>query len=227
MAVKIRHADTWVDCVASRVEPVPVESHLVMDGQSFANTPVGATTFSKVVALLPAEWWPSSYNAAVNGTTYAQRKTGGANSAATRLDPHLSGTYQNVIVDIAGQSDLINTAGGGANLTAATLLAQVEAYIAERRAAGADVYVACTVPPNYLTTGGQETERLAYNALLLASGAPDAVADIAALPHAQDHSDATYYSDQLHPTSALADEFASTIEAAVDTLAYRFGLMVT
>lgn len=192
-----------------KLPPVPqVPNHLLMDGQSLALTPAGTRAFDRLVTLLDPAWWPTNYVAAVSGTYYFERKNGGTYSAATRVDPHLSGTYRNVIVDIAGQSDLFN--GGSTNLTAAQLLTAVESYITERKTADPSLlYIVCTVPATTVITGGQETQRLAYNALLTSgtytAGKINGVADIASVPELLNPNDTTYFSDGLHWTGAGAD----------------------
>lgn len=189
--------------------PIPqVPNHLLMDGQSLALTPAGTRAFDRLVALLDPAWWPTNYVAAVSGSYYDERKNGGTYPANTRVDPHLSGTYRNVIVDIAGQSDLFN--GGTKNWTAAQLMTAVESYITERKTADpALLYIVCTVPPSNIFTGTQETQRLAYNALLTSgtytAGKINGVADIASVPELANYADTTYFSDGLHWTGAGAD----------------------
>src|SRR5690606_17387894 len=144
------------------------------------------------------------------GTTYAQRTT----NAATRVDPFVSNAARNVLIDIAGQSDLLNS------LTAEQLLVAAESYAADRRAAGFDRIVVTTVPSMTDAWGwdaNMEEQRVAYNDLLLNSTAFDAVADIASIPELADPSDTTYFSDGLHPTPAGADLMAPVIAAAVSS----------
>ncbi len=152
---------------------------------------------------------------AISGTTYATRAT----TAATRSYATFRNSIDPCLVDIGGQSDLL------AGLTAAQILAAMEDYHADARAVGATRTLTCTVPSmtaapwNY--TAAMETERLALNPLILASTVFTTVADIAALPHAADPADTTYFSDGLHPTAVLAAEMADLIEtrlASIDVL---------
>jgi hypothetical protein len=204
-------------------------SKLIFDGQSFNYTPtVGQAHPTVLVGLLPGASYPSpKLDVAVNGTTYAQRKNAGAYPGSTRVDPYISGTDPTVLIDCAGQSDIISVANGGLGLTGPALLASATSYFQERRAAGVDLVIACTVPPisggGWAVTGQEEINRVTYNNLLNAAagnGIIDGVADIAALPHAQDATNTTYFSDGLHPTAALAAEFAGCIEARMASMGF-------
>ena len=93
----------------------------------------------------------------------------------------------------------------------------MESYHDAARVAGAKATVACTVPPSTSFSGPQETQRQALNLLLLASSHFDAVADLAAVPEAEDPTDTQFYSDGLHPTSALAVLFAEEIALALSS----------
>lgn len=203
--------------VAGPTPPPPVQSHLQMDGQSLANTPASPTAFGILYASLDPVWWPSSHNAAVNGSYYTERQNGGSLSAATRVDPHLS-VYQNVIVDVAGQSDL---GPFGAPASAATVFARAAGYAAERRAAGWDLYCICTVPPSTFFTGDTEVQRLAYNTLLRQDDGAnfDVVADIASIPELANPSNGTYWSDGLHWTEAGATLGMAVVKAALAEIA--------
>lgn len=204
-------------------------SKLIFDGQSFNYTPDATHAHPQVlVNMLPGGSYPSpKLDVAVSGTTYAQRKNGGTYDAATRVDPYISGTDPTVLIDCAGQSDIISVANGGAGLSGPAVLAAAQSYFQERRTAGVDLVIACTVPPisgaGWAVTGQEEVNRVTYNNLLNAAagnGIIDGVADIAALPHAQDSTNTTYFSDGLHPTAALAAEYAGCIKARMASLGF-------
>lgn len=176
---------------------------LIFDGQSFVHAPAGGRT----IPLLVADRLDSSYGMHVvglPGTTYATRTTDRASRSFSRF----TNSAAPVLIDISGQSDLL------AGLTAAQVLAAMEEYHDAARAAGASRTIACTVPSMTAAwgyTGPMETQRQALNPLILASGAWDAVADLAAVPEAADPADVTYFSDGLHPTAALAALFADEV----------------
>jgi hypothetical protein len=193
--------------------------HLLMDGQSLANTPVGNSCFTQTVALLNPANWPTSYNAAVSGSYYFERKNSGTIPGTTRVDPNLSGVNSNVMVDIAGQSDLY--LGLATEYTAQELLDIVEVYVAERKVADSElIYVVCTIPIYAgIYANAQDVERLAYNEMLTTGdytfGLIDGVADIASIPELQNYANPTYFSDGLHWTAAGAGLGAQKI---VDSL---------
>lgn len=190
--------------------------HLLFDGQSFAYTPTAGTShYGALLGLLPKHRYTNVFVAAA-ATTYAQR----AATAAGRVDSSIPKDRPVILIDVAGQSDIIAAASGGGDLTGAQALAAAESYWTARRVAGVDFVIAATVPKMtaaWLDADG-ESQRQAYNAGLLTSAGPNAVADIAALPHAADPADTTYFADGLHPTSTLAAEFAATIETAMASL---------
>jgi lysophospholipase L1-like esterase len=193
-------------------------THLLFDGQSFAYTPTVATShYGALIGLLPAHRYTYGFVASA-ATTYAQR----AATAAGRVDSSIPKDRPTVLIDLAGQSDIIAAGSGGGDLTAAQTLSAMESYWTARRTAGVDYIIACTVPhmtSAWLDADGQ-TQRTNLNPLILASSGPDEVADIAALAHAADASNTTYFSDGLHPTATLAAEFAAAIESALAALGF-------
>lgn len=144
----------------------------------------------------------------LSSTTYATRAT----TAATRVDPHFKSFTMNVLLDVGGPSDLL------ADLTAAQVLSAAESYADARRTAGATKVVGFTVTPSSSYSAGQETQRVAYNALLKVSSHFDAIVDMAALPHAADATNLTYFYDGLHPTEALAIEIAQLAKATLASI---------
>lgn len=170
---------------------------LVFDGQSLVYSPAtGQALAGRINDALPPHY---SFTAAISGTTYATRTA----DMAARSFWQFHNAQHAVLIDIGGTSDLL------AGLTAAQVLTAMENYATAALAAGAGQVIASTVPPVSLTgwgwTSGMETQRAALNSLILASSVFDAVADIAAVPESADPDNATYYSDGLHPTAALAD----------------------
>jgi hypothetical protein len=187
---------------------------ILCDGQSFAYAPNITDAYPTVLAgLLPGH---RVERVATGATTYAQR----AATAAGRVDHRVPIADVCILVDCGGQSDIIAAGSGGGDLTAAQAMTAMESYWTARRTAGVDYIVACTVPPMtaaWLDSDGQ-TQRSNLNPLILASSGPDVVADIAALSHAADPANTTYFYDGLHPTATLAAEFAATIAAAIGAL---------
>lgn len=175
----------------------------MFDGQSLqyaSSNPV----VHQVPALLPGM---SNAATAIVGTTYAQRAT----TIADRVYRQVVNGDPTILVDFAGQSDLATS------VSAASLLATVEAQADACRAQGFAAYVICTVPPSTSYTAPQETQRVLYNAAVLASTKFDAVADVAAIPQLADPADTTYYSDGLHFTVAGATLAAPVMAAAISS----------
>lgn len=188
------------------------ETLLVFDGQSFNNKPDAVASDQpynvRAVALLAAAGKRVGMaNMAISGTSYTDR----APTVVSRVDQFGTRAATVVVVDYSGVKDITD------GKTAAELLALAEAYADARRAAGAARVLTATVTPSSGFSGPQEAVRVAYNALLRtnANGKFDAIVDIAGLPHAANAADATYYTDGLHPTNALAAEFAQLTATAL------------
>lgn len=183
------------------------EAFIVFDGQSFNNKPDAVASDQpynvRLMTLLAATGRKFGMaNMAISGTSYADRAT----TVVSRVDQFGARYAYPMIVEFSGVKDI--TDGN----TAAQILATAEAYADARRAAGFKKVFTATVTPNSGYTAPQEAVRVAYNALLVANanGKFDGVIDIAALPHAANAADTTYYTDGIHPTNALAAEFATT-----------------
>lgn len=175
---------------------------LTFDGQSFIYSPGNGRS----IAALVMDQYPGTGSVVgISGTTYATRA---ADAAARSWWSFRNSSYP-ILIDIGGQSDIF------ASMTAAQVLTAMEDYHADARDAGAQFTVVSTVPASLSYTAPQDAERQALNELILASTAWDAVADLDAIPESQDPSNATYYSDGLHPTAALAALFAGAIVAVL------------
>lgn len=176
----------------------------MFDGQSLqyaSSNPV----VHQIPLLLPGL---SNAATAIVGTTYAQR----ASTIADRVYRQVVNGDPTIMVDLAGQSDLATS------VSAASLLATVEAQADAVRAAGFAAYVICTVPPSTLYTAPQEAQRLLYNAALRTSAKFEAVGDLAAISELGNPADTTYYSDGLHFTVAGATLAAPVMAAAIATV---------
>lgn len=184
---------------------------VIFDGQSFNYAPPD-TEGPRTYPMLTWDRLPLGFAACVvgiSGTSYATRAT----TVASRVDPLLHNGAPAVVVDAGGNTDL-----GADGLTAAQLLAASEAYADARRAAGADYIIELTVTPaTALYTAGEDAQRLAYNAALLANanGKFDAVVDQAGIPELADPADTDFYYDGLHLTTEGAELVA---ELAADTI---------
>lgn len=179
-------------------------AHLVFDGQSLWYASSNPAV-RQVPLLLPGL---SNAVTAIVGTTYAQR----APTYAQRVYSAVVNGNPAVLVDLAGQSDIAT------DVSAAALLATVEAQADATKANGFAAYVVCTVPPSTLYTAPQEAQRVLYNAALRESAHFDAVADIAAIPQLANPADTTYYSDGLHFTVAGVTLAAPVIAAAISAV---------
>lgn len=186
------------------------EIKLIADGQSFNFAPtIGGSYAWLLLAMLP-----TLYRLEVVGlssTSYATRAT----TVTTRTDPRIPIVNRSVMLDVGGPTDIIN------GNSAATVLAAAESYADGRRAAGVDYVIGYTVTPGTIPTwysSAQDAVRLSYNASLKSSSHFDAVVDMAALAHAADPANTTYFSDGLHPTAALATEIATLTRTAMAAL---------
>lgn len=181
----------------------------MFDGQSLVYSPSNDTALPNTAQSTAAGLGPA-ITAAVSGTTYTQR----ASSVATRVDSHAKNAGESFLIDIGGTSDL------AADVSAASLLSTVESYADARRAAGFKKVIVTTVPPYTGFSGAQETQRLAYNASLVANanGKFDAVADPASHASLDDASDTNYYYDGLHWTAAAVAIVAGLFRSALASL---------
>lgn len=141
------------------------------------------------------------------GTTYAERLP----SIVGRVDNLFASGETAVLIDDGGTHDIESTRG---NMTSAQALAAKAAYTAARRAAGADYIVGLTIPPSTTLTAGEETNRLAVNAALVADPAAygyDEIVDVAAITQLQNANDAAYYYDGTHWTDAATTLVAQAL----------------
>lgn len=140
---------------------------------------------------------------ALSSLGFATRET----TAADRVDAKLGNATRSILFSWGGYTEL-----WAGSYTAAATLAAAETFADNRRAAGFDYIIGLTVPHSSSFSGAQDTERLGYNALLLASDSFDAVVDVAGDARMQDGSDLTYFSDGTHFTTAGAQVVADLCE---------------
>lgn len=179
---------------------------IIFDGQSFQYAPMSPGVPAKgfphrVIAQLQPRTWKVT---GISGTTYSQRNA----TVVERVD-HQIGSANPILVDVAGQSDIL------ANMTRAAILADMQNYVAARRAAGFKKVIVATVPHATNYSAGQNTVRDDLNAFIRAATWIDAVADFAVRPELANGANATYFYDGLHPTAAGAQVMADVIVAAL------------
>lgn len=179
-------------------------TQVVFDGQSLNNSPSATSYPAQLMAGRSVSWC----NVAINGTAVDALAT----SAPARRDLVLRHMESTVLVFVGGQSDLV------LGDSAATLLADMVSYATAARTAGADRVVMATVPPSTSYTAPQEAERGTLNPLIRASSAWDAVLDLAAATNLTDASNATYYADGLHWTTAGALAAATAAAPVLDAV---------
>lgn len=170
----------------------------------------------------------------VSSTTYAQRKNGGGGAAALsmRVAPSLANSKSIILVDTAGQSDLL------AGMSAAALLAAAEDYwtdLANRHSTimgGTDrtfhIVVSTVIPIGAIwgMTGAMEAQRLAYNDMLRAIDGLELIPGV--FVHINDIASAqawnplnvAHYSDQIHPADGAqgVDLYAASLAAVIEPL---------
>jgi hypothetical protein len=180
-------------------------TQVVFDGQSHNNLPVGAAIPETVMADRAGVSW---MNTAIGSTTYAQR----AATAVQRVDRLTLDATTNVLVDIGGSDDIREGI-----LTAAQILAAMEDYADDRRAAGFDTIVWSTVPTNTENTAGEELVRADLNNLIRAADFWDHLVDWETEPELTDASDLTFWSvDGLHLKAAGVAIAAPLYDVALD-----------
>lgn len=180
----------------------------MFDGQSFNNYPQAVAsdkpyTVRLLELLKTGTTTFGSSNQAISGTSYTDRNS----TVVSRVDQFGTRYETLVICDFSGVKDISE------GKTPAQILALAEAYADARRVAGFDYILTATVTKNTGYTAGQETTRQQYNNLLRANANNkfDAILDIDSLAHAQNPANTTYFTDGIHPSNALAAEFADLV----------------
>lgn len=189
--------------------------HILGDGQSLMTAPTLATSqLGALTALLPMDRYTIDM-VANGGTPYSNRQASFIYRVRVPADREV------LMIDCGGQTDISSVIG--LNLTAAAALTAMETYWDTAKAAGVDKIIACTLPKATAAAayaGDDDTVRQTLNASIAASAHIDGVADIAALAHAGDPTNATYFSDGLHPTAVLAAEFAGVVRDRMAAMGY-------
>jgi len=142
---------------------------------------------------------------------------GTAERMARKVTPYAHAGLATFYIMEGGQGDLDSLFGAA---TGATTYARMVAMADTAAGAGYTYLIGCTVPPSTSLTSGEETERLAYNALIIANGDDtfDSIVDLANTPGLDDNLDTDYYSDGIHWTNLGAQLAADTIGPAVTAL---------
>lgn len=151
---------------------------------------------------------------ALSGLGFATRET----TALHRVDAKVKYARRNILFSWGGYTEL-----WAGSYTAEDTLAAAETFADNRRAAGFDYIIGLTVPHSTSFSGAQDTERLEYNALLLASDHFDAVVDVADDVRMQDGSDTDYFVDGLHFTAGGAQVVADLCEPHLDAALEQVG----
>lgn len=184
----------------------------VFDGDSLTSgfgVAAGSDYPAQTIPLLVSQDW-AKVNFGAGSKTLATM----VSSAAVDIDTIIDSGYTNAFVCLLGG---INDLALGAS--AASVYANLQSYWSSRRAAGYEV-VAFTILPASAVSGGNETARLAVNALIRGDATKyDALADIAADARLQNTADLTYFqADGVHPTAAGAAVMADIAAAAINSL---------
>lgn len=183
-----------------------LNARVVFDGQSLNAAPL-ANPYPRQLMTTLRSGVPWT-NVPISGTSWTTL----AKSASQRS--YLFGTKAavNIFIMCGGTSDI--TDGD----TAATIYADMESYADGARTAGFDYVIGTTITPSTSFTGPQETVRVAANVLIMADAgaAFEAQVDFAADTRLDDPTDATYYTDGLHWTTAGAGVAAELMAPALD-----------
>lgn len=132
---------------------------------------------------------------AISGSSFSSREA----TAPTRVDHLFKSAFDGVIVASGGTLEL------STGSSAASVLTAQQTNVTNRHAVGWQVLVA-TIPASTGITGGEETERLSYNASVRANTGNwhDGCIDLAADSRLQDPNNTTYFVDGTHFTAAGA-----------------------
>jgi hypothetical protein len=220
--VRVEFGELTVTTWAARIPACLV----VCDGQSLNILPGPAVGFpAQCEALLSATACTRGDVVAIGSTSYLVL----SQTQATRCNRHAHTTPLPIWHGVGGTSDVLN------GDTAATMYANIKAYVLAAKAAGFAKAVITTITPSTGFTAGQNTQRQAANDLLIgnADAAFDRVVDLAcdstlsnpgAPPsgttyygtgHLANPADTTYYNaDGLHWKAAgCADAASSCVPA--------------
>lgn len=188
---------------------LPRQVVMVGDSITMGNTIFGARPFGLLFEdryVTPATTWLLGQNGLRISTIAAD---------TNQLKPttmYRSGLAKNVLHVFAGTNDIAQ------NDTASTAYGNLSSYITAAKAAGFMVAVGTMLPRGTLTSP-QETERLAYNSLIIANSAgADAVIDYASIPALANPANATMYTDTVHPTAAGHVELAAIAGPVINSL---------
>jgi len=142
---------------------------------------------------------------------------GTAERMARKVTPYAHAGLTTFYIMEGGQGDLDSLFGSA---TGATTYARMVAMADIAAGAGYSFLIGCTIPPSASLTAGEETQRLAYNVLILANGDDtfDAIVDLDATALG-DNTDETYYDpDHIHWNAVGAQLAADTVGPAVTSL---------
>lgn len=164
------------------------------------------TAFLNVYGFRPVTYaaWEIGYGwAALTSTAFMDRVT-----------PHADSALYTVATQVGGTTDYV------AGATGAATYANEETCADGYRSRGVNAVIGATTNPSTSITGGDETNRVTGNGLVLADAgdAFEAVADLAADPRLDDPTDTTYYADGTHLTSAGAAAVAEVLVTAMTTI---------
>lgn len=149
----------------------------------------------------------SVWNTAVAGASTDERTTAFAAEVEWLVNPYL---VENIVVFFEARNDLADGA------TAAEAIANLEAWIAQARAAGYRVAL-CTVPPNAPHQSDIDTVN-AYIRANIDTLADLPLVDLAADSRLDDPADTTYYADGLHWNDAGSAVGAELVHAMIAAL---------
>lgn len=181
----------------------------VFDGQSLNFAPLATNYPRTTMANFPAVPWN---NIGVAGTSWTVL----GNTALQRTDRWAAKSNFSVLIMCGGTSDILAPESNDGP----TVYSDMVGYGNARRAAGFDYVIATTITPDTAMTGTENTNRVNANALILgdASAAFDVKVDFAGNASLSDASNATYYTDGLHWTTAGAAVAASMMTPVLTTL---------
>jgi hypothetical protein len=188
--------------------PAPV--YIVADGQSLVRPPTDPPTGWPWL-MCDDLGYPTPYVPAIAGAPWERL---GTVAQMHRRTPYAHAGLSTFYIMLGGQTDLVGLGALLSPASGATTYSRMTTMAGQCRTAGYEFMIGCTIPPAASITGGAETERVAYNALVIANGAStfDAIVDIDNTPGLDDNTNLTYYMvDEIHWTQAGHQLAADTI----------------
>ena len=188
---------------------------ILFDGQSLnyaPNNPLGGVNDYRhqLMVSFPHVTWQKDKNVGSSGVSWTTLAT----TAYRRLFPYCNTGLTNILIMCGGTSDIWDGDSG------ATVYSDMYTYSDNARTYGIDLVIACTITPNTVNSGAQETQRLDANSRIIAdvSNKFDYSVAMAEDTDLDDASNLTYYGDGTHFTTLGATRAAAVVQTTLNSI---------